>query len=261
MSENWSIRILRGKNAKGHVRVTGENMQLCLRSLPQGECALYAPENGAFRRICCFRADGEGNYSAFLPAAGKIFVSQKDRVLLWEEESDPDQNYWQAAGYLQSQKESFSPKPERPAVLPEPEAAARLTEEAPREPISKEDQADESDFTLRPHSSREPVDVLPTLIWPREVAHLKPYFEMHPPFAPFDAPGWRFIRLPSPLRGVPFCAVGFRAGNGRVTQVAYAVPGSSLCAPAALPGYRYQTGLGGQGYWTLWKKTGMDITE
>ena len=100
----------------------------------------------------------------------------------------------------------------------------------------------------------EGVDALPRLIWPKEAAELKPYFDTQPPIRPFDAPGWRFVRVPSPIRSVGYCAVGMYASDCRVRQVAYAVPGTPHHAPAFLPGYRYQPGMDGKGYWTLWRR-------
>lgn len=111
-----------------------------------------------------------------------------------------------------------------------------------------------AEYSLRPAGMGEPVDALTALIWPPAAAELKIYFETLAPIAPFDAPGWRFVRAPSPLRGVPYCAIGYHAQDSRVTQVAYAIPGTPQRAPAALPGYRYQVGRGGEGYWTLWRK-------
>ena len=98
------------------------------------------------------------------------------------------------------------------------------------------------------------MDALPRLIWPKEAAELKPYFDTQPPIRPFDAPGWRFVRVPSPIRSVGYCAVGMYASDCRVRQVAYAVPGTPHHAPAFLPGYRYQPGMDGKGYWTLWRR-------
>lgn len=104
--------------------------------------------------------------------------------------------------------------------------------------------------------TRVPVTALPVLKWPQEVKELEGYFSNNPPFAPFDAPGWRFVQIPMAKGStIPYYAVGMLARDGRVTQVAYAVPGErGSLPPAGLSGYRWQEGRNGQGYWTLWKK-------
>ena len=40
------------------------------------------------------------------------------------------------------------------------------------------------------------VQQLPTLHWPESLRPLQEWFETLPPFAPFNAPGWRFVRVP-----------------------------------------------------------------
>lgn len=137
-----------------------------------------------------------------------------------------------------------APAPERQEAA----AGEALSDAPPSQPAELEE------YSLRPAGAGAPVDALPALEWPPAAAELRVYFETLTPIAPFDAPGWRFVRVPSPLRGIPYCAVGYHAQDCRVTQVAYAVPGTPHRAPAALPGYRYQVGRGGVGYWTLWRR-------
>lgn len=107
-----------------------------------------------------------------------------------------------------------------------------------------------------PPPGRPPVTALPKLQWPASVKELENYFSTYPPFAPFDAPGWRFVQVPMAAGStVPFYAVGMLARDGKVTQVAYAVPGErSALPPPGFSGYRWQQGRNGQGYWTLWKR-------
>ena len=103
-----------------------------------------------------------------------------------------------------------------------------------------------------------PVRTLPMLglqplQWPEGTAELRAYFDALPPSAPFDEPGWRFVRVP--LEGgepAPFCEVGVRVLGRRVVEAAYALPGQPDCPlPRSLEGYRWQTGRHGQGYWVL----------
>ena len=107
-----------------------------------------------------------------------------------------------------------------------------------------------------PLSGRPPVTGLPRLHWPAAVKELENYFSTYPPFAPFDAPGWRFVQVPMAAGStIPFYAVGMLARDGNVTQVAYAVPGErGALPPPGFSGYRWQQGRNGQGYWTLWKR-------
>ena len=107
-----------------------------------------------------------------------------------------------------------------------------------------------------PLSGRPPVNALPRLHWPAAVKELENYFSTYPPFAPFDAPGWRFVQVPMAAGStIPFYAVGMLARDGNVTQVAYAVPGErGALPPPGFSGYRWQQGRNGQGYWTLWKR-------
>ena len=133
------------------------------------------------------------------------------------------------------------------------EADNKTPEEAEAPAGTQEELREPAQPKLR-QGTGEAVDALPRLIWPKEAAELKPYFDTQPPIRPFDAPGWRFVRVPSPIRSVGYCAVGMYASDCRVRQVAYAVPGTPHHAPAFLPGYRYQPGMDGKGYWTLWRR-------
>lgn len=238
MAAALSFRFLRGQRAQGCVRVSGEEMLLSLQGLSPGLCALYGIAEGRAEKLADFMAAEDGSAAVTARAAEKVFLTDPQGVALWEEREDGEINYWQAASLLRQLQ--------RPPLMTEPRQEAE-------EPPPAEPDADEPPYRLRESGGEAPVDALPELRWPNEARSLKPFFEAHVPFAPFDAPGWRFIRLPSPLRDVPFYAVGVRAVNDAVTQIAWAVPGSPLAAPAALPGYRYQPGRGGQGYWTMWK--------
>jgi len=107
-----------------------------------------------------------------------------------------------------------------------------------------------------PPQGRPPVSALPKLQWPTAVKELERYFSTYPPYAPFDAPGWRFVQVPMASGStIPYYAVGMLARDGKVVQVAYAVPGErGGMPPAGFSGYRWQQGRNGQGYWTLWKR-------
>ena len=87
--------------------------------------------------------------------------------------------------------------------------------------------------------------------WPEKVEGLRAYFEALPPCAPFDAPGWRFVRAPLE-QGSPaeYGVVGRHVSAHRVDRVAYALPGmADVLPPGGLQGYSWQRGRDGQGYW------------
>ena len=107
-----------------------------------------------------------------------------------------------------------------------------------------------------PPQGRPPVSALPKLQWPAAVKELERYFFTYPPYAPFDAPGWRFVQVPMASGStIPYYTVGMLARDGKVVQVAYAIPGDrGGVPPAGFSGYRWQQGRNGQGYWTLWKR-------
>lgn len=139
-------------------------------------------------------------------------------------------------GQVQAQPEHPAPQPEDVPEAP-PLSFAPLIACAPRGRML----------------ARSPVRLLPQRIWPEAIAELQPYFDSLMPFAPFDAPGWRFVQVPLP-EGSPgaWCAVGVRCRGGDILQVAYAIPGrQEALPPGGLHGYRWQQGRNGQGYWVL----------
>ncbi|MDD3409639.1 MAG: hypothetical protein PHY12_02400 [Eubacteriales bacterium] len=97
-----------------------------------------------------------------------------------------------------------------------------------------------------------PVDRLRPACWPDRLRGLEQYFAAYRPFAPFDAPGWRFVRVP--MGGGGCFAVGRLALGGEVRQIAYALPGGrDQPPPPELSAYRYVRGRDGQGYWAYWQ--------
>jgi len=100
---------------------------------------------------------------------------------------------------------------------------------------------------------RAPLTGLQPLCWPDEIAELKHYFDTLAPTAPFDAPGWRFVRVPiEAQQPAPYCNVGIRISGSRITEVAYALPGHEAPQPPeGLAGYQWTQGRHRQGYWLL----------
>lgn len=117
----------------------------------------------------------------------------------------------------------------------------------------------------RPHGAAPPVQLSPLsaepppaclmalqpVRWPQALRPLEEEFARQPPAAPFDAPGWRFIRLSLPPDApARFCYVGRLVRGGRVAEVVYALPGErATLPPGGLQGYRYVQGRHGAGYW------------
>lgn len=274
-------RMLRGRGgASGYARGDGNQGAAEARGLPPGgEAMLYRMDAG--RAILCDRGktDGRGNIRFRYMGEGALFITDGSNILLWEDGPAEGQLRLRAAEWLRKGNEKPTQREEPVKINPvtevsAEESATEPTEEAmtdaaedvriekaekiPDTPLPASDEpleeVEEKGWHLRAETDTEAVDALPALDWPEAAAGLKPYFDECPPIAPFDAPGWRFVRAPSPLRTVPYCAVGYLARDNRVVQVAYAVPGSPYQAPAPLPGYRYQPGRDGKGYWTLWQR-------
>ena len=108
-------------------------------------------------------------------------------------------------------------------------------------------------FLRRESPGRQPLFHLQQVVWPQEIAELKAYFDALPPSAPFDAPGWRFVRV-ALHSGRPegWCEVGVRVENHAVAEAAYALPGAwAERPPDGLQGYQWHRGRNGQGYWLM----------
>lgn len=235
--------MLRGRQgAAGFVRETaGARRVTALGLTPGADTALWRLDE---EKACpCNRgtADQAGKWEAETAAAGTLFVTAAGRVLLWEEGESAEETYLRCCNTLKKATEK-RPVPQTPPVT---EKAASVPDPPPVISL-EEPPADEPETVLRVPKNTPPVDGLPALLWPRGTEEIRPFFEMLPPFAPFYAPGWRFVRAPSPLPGTAYCALGRYIRNGRVERIAYALPGSPYRPPAELPGYRYR-----QGYWVL----------
>ncbi len=129
--------------------------------------------------------------------------------------------------------------------------AAALT--GPAEPSLEEDALRQNLFP-QPHTpGARPVDTLRPVRWPLQWRQLGPFFDQYPSFAPFDMPGWRFVRVPM-HRGGSF-VVGRMCQEDRVHRVLYALPGQrNQPPPKEFARYRWQQGQDGQGYWALWQQ-------
>lgn len=94
---------------------------------------------------------------------------------------------------------------------------------------------------------------LSSVRWPDSVNDLREYFDTLMPCAPFEAPGWRFVRVPLKA-GSPaeYGVVGVHVSGHAIDRTAYALPGrQDVLPPGGLQGYSWQPGRDGQGYWLL----------
>lgn len=256
-----NYRFLLGKGgATGFVREMAEENVFSAQGLPPGaECVLCALPSGV--ELAKKTADGEGRLILRGRFPAGVFLASEGRVILWEGE---EEGYLAAAGSLRAarrggeteEKETAGPAPlrEEPA---EKETDGKRAEEKTGETAGKETAVTPQDAPaapLRQPGEGAPVDGLPRLLWPRGAEEVRAYFAYCPPIRPFDAPGWRFVRAPSPIRQAAYCAVGYLAEENAVRAVAFAVPGNPFRPPVPLPGYRYIPGIGGAGYWVLRKE-------
>lgn len=113
----------------------------------------------------------------------------------------------------------------------------------------------------RKSSDRKPMFHLQSVYWPCEISEIKEYFDTLPPSAPFDAPGWRFVRVMlQSCRPEGWCEVGVRVENHAVAEITYALPGAwAESPPDGLQGYQWYRGRNGQGYWLM--RQAMPITD
>ncbi|MBQ9263326.1 MAG: hypothetical protein IJ189_03840 [Clostridia bacterium] len=253
--EQLGYRLFSGRQgASGYIRAVGGQAVLYARGL-KGEAVygLYTWPEG--REIRKGTTDTEGSLMLQGSFPNAVFLSDGQQVALWEGEEDA---YLAACACLRSREERGEERPKENASFKineqedENDHAPALTVAATRMPETPDEEPPE--YLLRPAGEGAPVDALPPIIWPKGAESIRRYAETYPLMAPFDAPGWRFVRSPSPLKQAVYCAVGYCVENDRVTAIAYAIPGTPYRPPAALPGYRYQQGKNGVGYWVLWKQ-------
>ena len=220
---------------------------------PGTETALWRIEAGKACRCAKGTADREGNWAAETDGAGTLFVTAAGRVTLWEGGPSAEETYCRCCSALKKAAEKTQQKrtpPPAPPEKPDPEEKNAAQEPpVPRKTPAAAETSAVPEPARRASADTPPVDALPVLSWPRGTEELRPFFELLPPFSPFYAPGWRFVRAPSPLPGTAYCALGRYVRDGRVRRVAYALPGTPYRPPAELPGYRYHLG-----YWVLEKE-------
>ena len=260
-----SYRFLQGRaGVSGHVRSERGGQQLTVRGMKgAAESEVYCWRDGNAQCIARGKTDESGQIRfSFLPE-GALFVAAVGKVILWEKDGSGESYFHACAMLRKAEREkektsaaegedprlSVSEKMEIP-----PEKIAKTAKEEVGEELrnseTEEEAAWETEYALRQGGDSPGVDALPEIVFPGRAAALKRYFLSSPSIIPFDAPGWRFVRVPSPLPGAAYCVLGYLARNGRAEKIAYAVPGTPYHPPAQLPGYRYHGG-----YWMMIQET------
>lgn len=245
---HWLMKGRRG--AWGHMTHSGETSTLYARGLEPGKAYAFRGWNGEV--LAQGKADGAGSLVLAGPfSAG--FLACGGQAVLWAEGPGEAEAYLRACRCLDGQKPRKEPEN---SGAPLPDAAPpQLLPEAPEETLVDSPAAEQTPspapkaYSLRPDGPGEPVDGLPCLTWPQGTEEISRYARVCPPWMPFDAPGWRFFRAPSPGRAAAYCLMGYFAWRDRVTAVAIAVPGTPYRPPTGEGGYRYRPGRGGMGYW------------
>ncbi len=279
----FGYRLMRGRQGvSGHARAMGNRTALSARGLTPGEpCVLYALRERGPERLESLIVGQDGRAQFMVQAEEPLFAAQDGRVVLWEDGPDAEAQYLLASAWIGKENKRKSRATDTSAIRRDGEvspatlahtpavhlaaetitsvAVAKETVKAAEPETSVREKRSEQPngqkrFVLRPAGSGEAADALPILRWPAGTEDLRLNCALRPPFAPFDAPGWRFVQVPSPLPHVPFCAVGYRARDARVKEIAYAIPGPQNRPPVRLAGYHYRPGRRGQGYWVMTKR-------
>ncbi len=280
---DFSYRFLQGRGgAEGHAVRRAEGQRLQARGLPPGaECILYQWQGEGARPIARGKTEASGQILFSALPDGPLFLALAGRPVLWEADG-AETGYFRAWDFLRraQQRERKREKIRRDVQeekQEQPSAAQAAADEAAEETgdealkvsadEASQDAKDEAveetgnealaavdertevageGYALRAPAAAPGTDELPAWVFPGRAAALAPYFRACPPIQPFPAPGWHFVRAPSPLPGVAYCALGFLPREDRAEKIAYAVPGGPYRPPAPLPGYRYH-----EGFWLL----------
>lgn len=224
---------------RAHIKGLKPGKEYMFYALSEGECILLFQGKG----------DGSGCLSFFLPETGGFFAAEGGKVILWEE---GDGFYFRACAAFQRNIAVQKRKEEMQKVAALPEEKA-IVQEKPKQEAEEEKKPErqEENWVLRFPGKGAPADDLPALFWPEKYRYLRPTFEAYPPIFPFSAPGWKFVRTPSPVREAAYGIAGYLKGAERVEKILLGVPGHPMRPPAFLPGYRYRQGTNGMGYWIL----------
>ena len=167
---------------------------------PGADYTLYCLDSG--KRLARVTADRDGGvrWSGGLPDAA--FLGLEEQVILWER---GEEGFCRASGILRDAR-AASPRNGSEAPESREESGEEETEKEPRETQPPENSSDGArqgsepapaeTILLRAPGTGRPVDSLPALAWPWGTEKMRRLIRSCPPVAPFDAPGWRFVRTP-----------------------------------------------------------------
>jgi len=114
---------------------------------------------------------------------------------------------------------------EKPAPPPDPPREIFLTA---IDPLPYVEASERPQVTTAPapaeQPSRQPVDALPELRWPKAFQPLREHFQRYLPTGLFPLPGWRFVCVSRQGDGL---WIGRKAEDGAVTRVAYVMEGDA----------------------------------
>ena len=178
----FGYALLKGRaGAAGYVRENGSQREVFARDLPPiASCSLYALQNGEYKLCGTKTTDSGGSVQWTAPKEGSLFLTDGDKVLLWD---GGDEAFLRASAWLKGQSSGKNVKtaPEKEDI-PEDHALSAETLEACnipakektdqgtafsecQQPIKENEQTKESPperaYTLRLAGNGEPVDTLP----------------------------------------------------------------------------------------------------
>lgn len=255
---DYGYQLFQGREgAYGHARSRENGRELTARGLKGGVmCAVYCRNGQAARCIARGQTDAKGGVRFSALPEGTLFLAAAGRVVLWEKDA-PEEEYWQAEQALRREKaaEKKNIPAESGAETPAQEKEEKEEREEKTEEKVEEKEAEKAenraDWQLRGPGRGGDADALPEMKFPGYAGVLKKYFHSCPRIMPFAAPGWRFVRAPSPVPGTAYCALGYLTEGDEAVKIAWAFPGTPHRPPAALPGFRYHAG-----YWVMLAEVG-----
>lgn len=178
----FGYALLKGRaGAAGYVRENGSQREVSVRDLPpNATCSLYAFQDGDYTLCGTKTTDGSGSAKWTAPKEGCIFLTDGNKVLLWD---GGDEAFLRASAWVKRQNSKITEKtaPEKEEIPEAQELSAEtlaactvpaqektaFSDPFERQPPSVKEKTlttespPEQTYTLRPAGGGEPVDTLP----------------------------------------------------------------------------------------------------